>query len=113
MQYFDFKDLKLSALGFGAMRLPVIDGDDERIDEPVALEMVDYAIGHGINYFDTAWGYHGGNSERIMGNALARYPRDSFYLADKFPGYDVSYFGKHEEIFSEQLERCGVAYFDF
>ena len=113
MQYFDFHDLKLSALGFGAMRLPVIDGDDNRIDEPTAVEMVDYAYNHGINYFDTAWGYHGGNSERVLGRALARYPRESFYLADKFPGYDVSNFGKHEQIFEEQLKRCGVDYFDF
>ena len=113
MQYFDFHGLKLSALGFGAMRLPVIDGDDNRVDEPVAIEMVDYAYDHGINYFDTAWGYHGGNSERVLGRALARYPRESFYLADKFPGYDVSNFGKHERIFEEQLERCGVDYFDF
>ena len=113
MQYFDFHGLKLSALGFGAMRLPVIDGDDNRIDEPTAVEMVDYAYDHGINYFDTAWGYHGGNSERVLGHALARYPRESFYLADKFPGYDVSSFGKHEQIFEEQLKRCGVDYFDF
>ena len=113
MQYYDFQNLKLSALGFGTMRLPVIDGEDERVDEPVAAEMVDYAIEHGINYFDTAWGYHGGNSERVIGRALARHPRDSYYLADKFPGYDVSNFGKHEEIFAEQLERCGVDYFDF
>ena len=113
MQYYDFKDLKLSALGFGAMRLPVIDGDDNRVDEPAALDMVQYAYDHGINYYDTAWGYHGGNSERVMGRALARYPRDSFYLATKFPGYDVSNFGKHEAIFEEQLQRCGVDYFDF
>ena len=113
MQYFDFQDLKLSALGFGAMRLPVIDGQDAAVDEPATFEMVDYAYEHGINYFDTAWGYHGGNSERVLGRALARYPRDSFYLADKFPGYDVSNFGKHEQIFAEQLERCGVDHFDF
>jgi len=113
MQYYDFNGLQLSALGFGAMRLPVIDGDDARIDEPLTLQMVEYAYDHGINYFDTAWGYHGGNSERVLGRALARYPRESFYLADKFPGYDVSNFGKHEQIFAEQLERCGVDYFDF
>ena len=113
MQHFDFHGEKLSALGFGAMRLPVIDGDDNRIDEPQAFEMVQYAYDHGINYYDTAWGYHGGNSERVMGRALARYPRDSFFLADKFPGYDVSNFGKHEAIFEEQLERCGVDHFDF
>ncbi len=113
MQYFNFQDLKLSALGFGAMRLPVIGGEDAHVDEPATLDMVQYAYDHGINYYDTAWGYHGGNSERVMGRALARYPRESFYLADKFPGYDVSNFGKHEEIFAEQLERCGVGYFDF
>ena len=113
MQYFDFQGLKLSALGFGAMRLPVIDGDDERIDEPQARDMVAYAHEHGINYFDTAWGYHGGNSERVLGSELARFPRDSFFLADKFPGYDTSNFGKHEEIFEEQLARCGVDHFDF
>ena len=113
MQYYSFKDLKLSSLGFGAMRLPVLEGDDARIDEPAALDMVQYAYDHGINYFDTAWGYHGGNSERLMGRALARYPRDSFYLATKFPGYDPSNFGKHAEIFAEQLERTGMDYFDF
>ncbi len=113
MQYFDFHGEKLSALGFGAMRLPVINGDDNQIDEPQALDMVAYAYDHGVNYYDTAWGYHGGNSERVLGRALARFPRDSFFLADKFPGYDVSNFGKHEAIFEEQLERCGVDYFDF
>lgn len=113
MLYHDFQDLKLSELGFGAMRLPVIDGDDATIDEPATFAMVDYAIEHGVNYFDTAWGYHGGNSERVMGKALARYPRESYYLADKFPGYDVSNFGKHAAIFEEQLHRCGVDYFDF
>lgn len=113
MQYFTFQDLKLSALGFGAMRLPIIDGDDAKVDEVTTFEMVDYAYEHGVNYFDTAWGYHGGNSERVMGRALARYPRDSFFLATKFPGYDTSNFGNHKAIFAEQLERCGVDYFDF
>ena len=89
MQYFDFKDLKLSALGFGAMRLPVIDGDDNVIDEPTTLKMVDYAYEHGVNYFDTAWGYHGGNSERVIGRALSRYPRESFYLADNYLLHNV------------------------
>ena len=113
MQYCEFKGKKLSSLGFGAMRLPVIDGDDNRVDEPAAIDMVDYAYDHGINYFDTAWGYHGGNSERVLGKALSRYERSTYYLADKFPGYDTSNFGKHEQIFAEQLERCGVDHFDF
>lgn len=94
MIYRDFQDLKLSALDMGAMRLPVIDGKDDQIDEPAAAAMVDYAMAHGINYYDTAWGYHGGNSEPVMGRALKKYPRSSFYLATKFPGYDVRNFGK-------------------
>ncbi len=113
MIYRDFQGMKLSTLGFGSMRLPVLDGDDSRIDEPAALRMVDTAIENGINYFDTAWGYHGGNSERVMGKALARYPRDSFYVATKFPGYDPSNWGRVEEIFEAQLEKLGVEYFDF
>ena len=111
--YRDFQDLKLSALGFGAMRLPVVDGDDGAIDEPRALAMVDYAMEHGINYYDTAWGYHSGNSELVMGRALARYPRESFYLATKFPGYDLANMPKVEEIFERQLEKTGMEYFDF
>ena len=71
MIYRDFQGLKLSALGMGAMRLPVIDGDDSRIDEAAAKEMVGWAMEHGINYYDTAWGYHDGKSETVMGNLLA------------------------------------------
>ena len=113
MLYKDFQDLKLSALGMGAMRLPVVEGDDARIDEQAAADMVDYAMAHGINYYDTAWGYHNGNSELVMGRALKKYPRENFYLADKFPGYDLSNMDKVEEIFEEQLKKCGVSYFDF
>ncbi len=113
MVYREFQDLKLSALGMGAMRLPVLDGDDSRIDEAAAGEMVDYAMGQGVNYYDTAWGYHSGNSELAMGKALGRHPRESFYLATKFPGYDLSNMPKVKEIFEKQLEKCQVSYFDF
>ena len=113
MMYRDFQDVKLSALGMGAMRLPVVDGDDSKIDEAAALAMVDEAMARGVNYYDTAWGYHGGNSEIAIGKALAAYPRKNFYLADKFPGYDLSNMGKVEEIFEKQLEKCQVEYFDF
>ena len=113
MIYRDFQDLKLSGLGMGAMRLPVIDGDDSKIDTAAAEEMVAYAMEHGINYYDTAWGYHGGQSEIVMGNALKKYPRENFYLATKFPGYDLSNMDKVEEIFEEQLKKCQVEYFDF
>ena len=113
MIYKEFQGLKLSALGMGAMRLPIIDGDDARIDEKKAEEMVDYAMAHGVNYYDTAWGYHDGKSELVMGRALSKYPRESFYLTTKFPGYDLSNMDKVEEIFEKQLEKCGVEYFDF
>lgn len=113
MIYRDFQDMKLSGLGMGAMRLPVIDGDDSRIDETKTQAMVDYAMEQGVNYYDTAWGYHDGHSETVMGKALSRYPRESYYLATKFPGYDLSNMDKVEEIFEKQLEKCGVEYFDF
>ena len=113
MIYRNFQDIQLSALGFGAMRLPVLHNNDHEIDEDAALRMVDTAMNNGINYYDTAWGYHGGNSEIVLGKALARYPRSSYYLATKFPGYDASNWGKVEEIFEKQLEKLGVEYFDF
>lgn len=113
MVYRDFQDLKLSALGMGAMRLPVIDGDDSKIDVETAEQMIDYAMSQGINYYDTAWGYHNGNSELVVGKALGKYPRDQFFLADKFPGYDLANMDKVEEIFEEQLKKCKVDYFDF
>lgn len=113
MIYKQFQDLQLSALGMGAMRLPVIDKNDEKIDEEATAKMVKYAIEEGINYFDTAWGYHGGHSELVMGKVLSEYPRESFYLASKFPGYDLANMPKVEEIFEKQLEKCRVSYFDF
>ena len=113
MIYKNFQNHKLSALGLGAMRLPVIGGDDSKIDETAVEKMVDYAMEHGINYYDTAWGYHGGQSELVIGRALKRYPRESYYLATKFPGYDLSNMDKVEEIFEKQLKKCGVEYFDF
>lgn len=114
MVYNEFKDLKLSALGLGTMRLPVTsETDDTQIDIEQTERMVEYAIKNGINYFDTAWGYHSGESEKVIGNALSKYPRDSFYLATKFPGYDLSNMDKVKEIFEKQLEKCKVDYFDF
>ena len=113
MIYRDFQGEKLSALGFGTMRLPVIGGDYARVDEKQAAEMFDYAISHGVNYFDTAWGYHDGESENVVGRLLAAYPRETLKIATKFPGYDLSNMGKAEEIFEKQLKKCGVDYFDF
>ena len=113
MIYKDFKGLKLSALGMGTMRLPTCEGDNSRIDRDAVRQMLDYAFSKGVNYIDTAWGYHSGNSESVLGELLEKYPRDSFYLATKFPGYDVANFEKVEEIFRTQLEKCRVDYFDF
>ena len=113
MYYNDFKDLKLSGLGLGCMRFPVIEGDDSKIDIDAVREMVAYAMSNGINYYDTAWGYHGGTSETVMGEVLSEYDRSSFYLATKFPGYDRENFDKKEEIFEKQLEKCKTDYFDF
>lgn len=113
MIYKKFQDVQLSGLGLGMMRLPVLGGDDGTVDEAAAADIIDYAYQNGINYFDTAWGYHGGNSELVAGKYLARYPRDSYYLASKFPGYDLSNMDKVEEIFEKQLEKCQTPYFDF
>ena len=112
MIYNDFKELKLSALGLGCMRLPTT-GKYANIDIQATKQMVAYAMEHGINYYDTAWGYHDGNSELVMGEMLADYPRQSFYLASKFPGYSKENLTRVEEIFQRQLEKCRVDYFDF
>lgn len=113
MIYNEYKGLSLSALGMGNMRLPVIDGDDSRIDVETSREMIAYCMNAGINYYDTAYGYHGGQSELVVGELLKDYDRESFYLASKFPGYDLGNMPKVEEIFEEQLKKCQVEYFDF
>ena len=129
MYYKEIAGVKVSALGMGNMRLPVIDGQESRIRQDKAEEIIDYAMSHGINYYDTAYRYHGGQSERFIGQALKKYPRDSFLLASKFPGHMMV---KKENgvvgftsglagwpdntvagVFAEQLEKCQVDYFDF
>ena len=91
MIYKKFQDLQLSALGLGTMRFPTLSQDPAAVDMEKTREIVDCAIKNGINYFDTAWFYHAGESEPIMGKILADYPRDSFYLASKFPGYEYNF----------------------
>ena len=113
MIYREFNNKKISALGLGAMRLPIKNNQLNNIDEETVAEMVEYSISHGINYFDTAWGYHDGMSEIVMGKTLQKYDRNSFYLASKFPGYDLSNMDKVEEIFEKQLQKCRTPYFDF
>lgn len=114
MIYSDFKDIKLSRLGFGAMRLPLLPGGaEENIDCEAVQKMTDYAIAHGVNYFDTAYPYHKGMSEIVIGKALAKYPRDSWYLASKYPGHQTAASYDPAEIFEKQLVKCGVDHFDF
>ena len=102
---------RLSRLGFGCMRLPQT--ADKAIDENELQRMVDCAIERGVNYFDTAWPYHGGHSELAIGKALAKYPRERWYLADKYPGHQISASYDPAAIFEQQLKKCGVEYFDF
>lgn len=111
MIYRDFQDKKLSLLGFGAMRLPT--REDGSVDEELVRDMTKYAMDNGVNYFDTAFPYHGGHSEVVMGKVLGEYPRDSYYLATKYPGHQISSSYNPAEIFEEQLRKCGVDYFDF
>ena len=109
-----FQDLRLSSLGFGTMRLPLLENGS--IDMEELDRMVDKAIASGVNYFDTAYPYHDGNSEPAIGKSLSRYPREKWYLADKFPGHQnvpgVTPLDP-EEVFENQLKKCGVEYFDF
>lgn len=112
MIYSDFKGLRLSKLGFGTMRLPLLD-DKKTIDKEEVARMTRYAIEHGVNYFDTAFPYHGGLSEVVIGEVLKDYPRESWYLADKYPGHQHCENYDPKETFELQLKKCGVEYFDF
>ena len=108
-----FHDLTLPLLGLGAMRLPLLSDGSGRVDEAETRKMVAYAMQNGLNYFDTAYPYHGGESERIMGRILADYPRESYLLATKFPSHVAAAGRSPASIFEEQLAKCGVRHFDF
>ena len=105
-----FQGLTLPLLGFGLMRLPTQNG---QVDEQLVARMADEAMVRGCNYFDTAVPYHGGMSEKVIGRVLKKYPRESFFLADKFPGHQIAQTYDPEAMFEEQLQKCGVDYFDF
>ncbi len=97
-------------LGFGCMRFPIIDGE---VDIVEAKRMLDYAYSKGVNYFDTAYPYHGGKSETIVRDIIKHYDRETFYLADKLPLWECKNEEDIDRIFHEQLEKCGVEYFDY
>ncbi|MBQ3904789.1 MAG: aldo/keto reductase [Eubacterium sp.] len=113
-----FKDgIEISRLGLGNMRLPVKTPlkreANPMIDYKKGQELVDFAYENGVNYFDTAYMYHAGKSEKFIGAALKKYPRDSYYLADKLPIFMCPKQSDMEKIFNKQLARCDVDYFDF
>ena len=104
----------MEKFGFGLMRLPVIDNDYSKIDIEQMKKMVDEFMAAGGTYFDTAYVYHKGNSERAFKEAVVdRYPRESFTLTDKMPIFEIKEEGDLERIFNEQLEKTGVSYFDY
>ncbi len=111
MIYRTFKEDNLSLLGFGTMRLPMLESG--QIDEKQTEEMVALAMEAGVNYFDTAYPYHGGESEVVIGRILGKYPRESYRLATKYPGHQIVEKYDPKAIFEEQLTKCGVDYFDY
>jgi len=125
MIYKQFKDLQLSSLGFGVMRLPATAPNyGAPIDYKKASELLEYAYEHGVNYYDTSYFYHDGDSERFLGKTMAQVPRASWHLASKLPGNLMKIidgqlmvsgkpFSRPVDVFDFQMERCGVDYFDF
>lgn len=104
--------VRTSALGFGAMRLPTKGGPDD-VDEALAIEMIRYAVDQGVNYLDTAYPYHDGNSERVVGKALAGAYREKVYLATKLPVWSVQKREDCDRLFDEQLNRLQTDRVDF
>lgn len=101
----------IKRFGFGCMRFPT--NSDESVNYEETEKMIDYALKNGVNYFDTAYVYHSGKSETVLGDILKKYPRESFVIANKYPGHQITDTYYPEPIFLEQLERCQVDYFDY
>ncbi len=112
--------VEVSVLGFGAMRLPMVGAKSEMdsfdpnipIDEIEAAKMIEYALEQGINYFDTAYGYHGGKSEPFLGKVLKPY-RSKVVISTKLPPWQIQKPEDFDKIFDEQLARLGTDYIDF
>ena len=111
MIYTDLKYDKLPLLGLGCMRLPTL--ENGKIDEEHTRKMVKLALENDVNYFDTAYPYHNGESELVIGKLLKEYPRESFRLATKYPGHQILDEYDPKGVFEHQLEKCGVEYFDY
>lgn len=104
---------EISVLGFGAMRLPILDNDDSKIDEEKAVRMIRKAIDKGVNYLDTAWPYHGGNSERVCARVMSDGYRDKVKIATKMPSWEIESYEDMERILDEQLIKLEVESIDY
>ncbi len=115
MEYrkFGSLDFQVSALGFGAMRLPTQNGESSQIDEAEATRMLHYAIDHGVNYVDTAYPYHDGAGEPFVGRALQNGYRDRVRLATKMPSWEIETRADFDKFLNLQLERLQTGYVDF
>ncbi len=109
-RYIEGLNKSLPGLGYGCMRLPVKDG---KIDFEAARELIHYAYDNGLNYFDTAYNYHSGESEIFLGKVLPEFKRDTYFLTSKMPVWKVEKESDAEKLFNEQLEKCSTEYFDF
>ncbi len=115
MQYREFGNtkVKISALGFGAMRLPGVEKEDDYIiDEELSVKMIERAYELGVNYFDTAYGYCSGKSENVVGKAIKKF-RDKIYLSTKMPTWHVKEKGDYRRLLEEQLKKLDTGYIDF